>query len=82
LMIYCHQVRKVQILRTHHNYDSKCIAASSIWLESVLKNRSHNVGVLIHAANGIRKLKLKALVILVSNATQRIVSLIFMNQLI
>ena len=40
------------------SYDSKCNAASSILLESVLKNRSHKVGVLIRAANSIRKLKL------------------------
>uniref|UniRef100_A0A1X7UDW1 Uncharacterized protein n=1 Tax=Amphimedon queenslandica TaxID=400682 RepID=A0A1X7UDW1_AMPQE len=40
------------------SYDSKCIAASSILLESVLKNRSHKVGVLIRAANSIRKLQL------------------------
>ena len=33
------------------SYDSKCNAASSILLESVLKNRSHKVGVLIRAAN-------------------------------
>ena len=59
------------------SHDSKCNAASSILLESVLKNRSHKVGVLIRAANSIRKLKL---VILVSNVTLRIVSLIFMNQ--
>uniref|UniRef100_A0A1X7T993 Uncharacterized protein n=1 Tax=Amphimedon queenslandica TaxID=400682 RepID=A0A1X7T993_AMPQE len=42
------------------SYDSKCNAASSILLESVLKNRSHKVGVLIHAANSIRKLKLNS----------------------
>ena len=40
--------------------DSKCNAASSILLESVLKNRSHKVGVLIRAANSIRKLKLNS----------------------
>ena len=34
--------------------------ASSILLESVLKNRSHKVGVLIRAANSIRKLKLNS----------------------
>ena len=39
------------------SYDSKCNAASSI---SVLKNRSHKVGVLIRAANSIRKLKLNS----------------------
>ena len=42
------------------SYDSKCNAASSILLESVLKNRSHKVGVLIRAANSIRKLKLNS----------------------
>ena len=42
------------------SYDSKCNAASSILLESVLKNRSHKVGVLIRAANSIRKLKLSS----------------------
>ena len=42
------------------SYDSKCNAASSILLESVLKNRSHEVGVLIRAANSIRKLKLNS----------------------
>uniref|UniRef100_A0A1X7UP35 Uncharacterized protein n=1 Tax=Amphimedon queenslandica TaxID=400682 RepID=A0A1X7UP35_AMPQE len=42
------------------SYDSKCNAASSIFLESVLKNRSHKVGVLICAANSIRKLKLNS----------------------
>ena len=41
-------------------YDSKYNAASSILLESVLKNRSHKVGVLIRAANSIRKLKLNS----------------------
>ena len=35
-------------------------AAASILLESVLKNRSHKVGVLIRAANSIRKLKLNS----------------------
>ena len=59
------------------SYDSKCNAVSSILLESVLKNRSHKVGVLIRAANSIRKL---VLMILVSNVTLKIVSLIFMNQ--
>ena len=59
------------------SYDSKCNAASSILLESVLKNRSHKVGVLIRAANSIRKLKLNSFV---SNVTLKIVSLIFMNQ--
>ena len=42
------------------SYDSKCNAASSILLESVLKNRSHKVGVLIRAANSIRKLQLNS----------------------
>ena len=42
------------------SYDSKCNAASSILLESVLKNRSHKVGVLIRASNSIRKLKLNS----------------------
>ena len=42
------------------SYDSKCNAASSILLESVLKNRSHKVGVLIRAASSIRKLKLNS----------------------
>ena len=42
------------------SYDSKCNAASSILLESVLKNRSHKVGVLIRAANSIRKFKLNS----------------------
>uniref|UniRef100_A0A1X7UXZ6 Uncharacterized protein n=1 Tax=Amphimedon queenslandica TaxID=400682 RepID=A0A1X7UXZ6_AMPQE len=42
------------------SYDSKCNAASSILLESVLKNRSYKVGVLIRAANSIRKLKLNS----------------------
>ena len=42
-------------------YDSKCNAASSILLESVLKNRSHKVSVLIRAANSIRKLKVNTL---------------------
>uniref|UniRef100_A0A1X7TWI5 Uncharacterized protein n=1 Tax=Amphimedon queenslandica TaxID=400682 RepID=A0A1X7TWI5_AMPQE len=42
------------------SYDSKCNAASSILLESVLRNRSHKVGVLIRAANSIRKLKLNS----------------------
>ena len=46
-------------MRIYH-YDSKCNAASSILLESVLKNRSHKVGVLIRAANSIRKLKLNS----------------------
>ena len=32
------------------SYDSKCNAASSILLGSVLKNRSHKVGVLIREA--------------------------------
>ena len=59
------------------SYDSKFNAASSILLESVLKNRSHKVGVLIRAANSIRKLKLNSLV---SNVTLKIVSLIIMNQ--
>ena len=36
------------------SYDSKCNAASSILLQSVLKNRSHKVGALIRAANSIR----------------------------
>uniref|UniRef100_A0A1X7V3L6 Uncharacterized protein n=1 Tax=Amphimedon queenslandica TaxID=400682 RepID=A0A1X7V3L6_AMPQE len=62
------------------SYDSKCNAASSILLESILKNRSHKLGILIRAANSIRKLKLNSLLILVNNVTQRIVSLIFMNQ--
>ena len=39
------------------SYDSKCNAASSILLESVLKNRSR---VLIRAANSIRKLQLNS----------------------
>uniref|UniRef100_A0A1X7U8J6 Uncharacterized protein n=1 Tax=Amphimedon queenslandica TaxID=400682 RepID=A0A1X7U8J6_AMPQE len=43
-----------------NTYDSKCNAASSILLESVLKNRSHKVGVLICAANSISKLKLNS----------------------
>uniref|UniRef100_A0A1X7V7U9 Uncharacterized protein n=1 Tax=Amphimedon queenslandica TaxID=400682 RepID=A0A1X7V7U9_AMPQE len=42
------------------SYDSKCNAASSILLESVLKNKSHKVGALIRAANSIRKLKLNS----------------------
>ena len=42
------------------SYDIKCNAASSILLESVLKNRSHKVGVLIRAANSIRKLQLNS----------------------
>ena len=42
------------------SYDSKCNAAASILLESVLKNRSHKVGVLTRAANSIRKLKLNS----------------------
>ena len=42
------------------SYDSKCNAASSVLLESVLKNRSHKVGVLIRAANSIRKLQLNS----------------------
>uniref|UniRef100_A0A1X7UJT5 Uncharacterized protein n=1 Tax=Amphimedon queenslandica TaxID=400682 RepID=A0A1X7UJT5_AMPQE len=62
------------------SYDTKCNAASSILLESVLKNKSHKVGVLIHAANSIRKLKLNSLMILVSYATQSKVSPIFVNQ--
>ena len=36
------------------------VNASSILLESVLKNRSHKVGVLIRAANSIRKLTLSS----------------------
>ena len=40
-----------------NTYDNKCNAASSILLESVLYNRSHKVGVLILAANSIRKLQ-------------------------
>ena len=35
-------------------------------VKSILKNRSHKVGVLIRAANRIRKLQLNSLVILVS----------------
>ena len=62
------------------SYDSKCNAASSILLESVSKNRSHKVGVLIRATNSIRKLKLNSFSNLVSNVTLKIVSLIFMNQ--
>uniref|UniRef100_A0A1X7T6S5 Uncharacterized protein n=1 Tax=Amphimedon queenslandica TaxID=400682 RepID=A0A1X7T6S5_AMPQE len=67
------------------SYDSKFNAASSILLESVLKNRSHKVGVLIRASNSIRKLKLNSFSDFgeqchMSNVTQRIVSLIFMNQ--
>ena len=42
------------------SYDSKCNAASSILLESVLKKRSHKVGVLLRAANSIRQLKLNS----------------------
>uniref|UniRef100_A0A1X7VD00 Uncharacterized protein n=1 Tax=Amphimedon queenslandica TaxID=400682 RepID=A0A1X7VD00_AMPQE len=42
------------------SYDSKCNTASSILLESALKSRSHKVGVLIHAVNSIRKLKLNS----------------------
>uniref|UniRef100_A0A1X7V5Y4 Uncharacterized protein n=1 Tax=Amphimedon queenslandica TaxID=400682 RepID=A0A1X7V5Y4_AMPQE len=38
------------------SYDSKWNAASSLLLVSVLKNRSHKVGILIHASNNIRKL--------------------------
>uniref|UniRef100_A0A1X7U8W4 Uncharacterized protein n=1 Tax=Amphimedon queenslandica TaxID=400682 RepID=A0A1X7U8W4_AMPQE len=41
-------------------YDRKCNAASSILLESVMKNRSHKVGILICASNSIRKLKLNS----------------------
>uniref|UniRef100_A0A1X7U8Z8 Uncharacterized protein n=1 Tax=Amphimedon queenslandica TaxID=400682 RepID=A0A1X7U8Z8_AMPQE len=42
------------------SYDSTCNDALSILLESVLKNRSHKVGVLICAANSIKKLKLNS----------------------
>uniref|UniRef100_A0A1X7VC93 Uncharacterized protein n=1 Tax=Amphimedon queenslandica TaxID=400682 RepID=A0A1X7VC93_AMPQE len=42
------------------SYDSKCNSASSILLESVLKNRSHKVGVLIRAAKSIKKMKLNS----------------------
>ena len=38
------------------SYDSKC---NGILLESVLKNRSHKVGVLIRAANSIRKFEIE-----------------------
>ena len=64
------------------SYDSKCNAASSILLESVLKRRSHKVGVLIRAANSIRKINCSSIVIVIlgSNVTQRIVSLIITNQ--
>ena len=60
------------------SYDSKCNAASSILLESVLKNKSHKVGVLIRAANSIRKLN--SFNDFGEQCHTKIVSLIFMNQ--
>ena len=41
------------------SYDVKCRVASSILLESVLKNRIHNIGLLISTVNSVRKYQLK-----------------------
>ena len=40
-------------------YDVKCRVASSILLESVLKNRIHTIGLLISTVNSVRKYQLK-----------------------
>ena len=40
-------------------YDVKCRVASSILLESVLKNRIHKIGLLISTVNSVRKYQLK-----------------------
>uniref|UniRef100_A0A1X7VX60 Uncharacterized protein n=1 Tax=Amphimedon queenslandica TaxID=400682 RepID=A0A1X7VX60_AMPQE len=42
------------------SYHSKCNAASSILLKSVLRHRSHKVSLLMRASNSIRKLKLNS----------------------
>ena len=41
------------------SYDVKCRVASSILLESVLKNRIHKIGSLISTVNSVRKYQLK-----------------------
>ena len=41
------------------SYDVKCRVASSILLESVLKNRIHKIGLLISTVNSVRKYQLK-----------------------
>ena len=41
------------------SYDVKCRVATSILLESVLKNRIHKIGLLISTANSVRKYQLK-----------------------
>ena len=42
------------------SYDVKCRVASSILLESVLKNRIHKIGLLISTINSVRKYQLKS----------------------
>ena len=41
------------------SYDVKCRVATSILLESVLKNRIHKIGLLISTVNSVRKYQLK-----------------------
>ena len=41
------------------SYDVKCRVATSILLESVLKNRIHKIGSLISTVNSVRKYQLK-----------------------
>ena len=41
------------------SYDVKCRVATSILLESVLKNRIHRIGLLISTVNSVRKYQLK-----------------------
>ena len=41
------------------SYDVKCRVASSILLESVLKNRIHKIGLLISTVNSVRKYQIK-----------------------
>ena len=41
------------------SYDVKCRVASTILLESVLKNRIHKIGLLISTVNSVRKYQLK-----------------------
>ena len=38
------------------SYDVKCRVATSILLESVLKNRIHKIGLLINTVNSVRKI--------------------------